>query len=203
MRRFFNAESGLWQLFGFIGDLVMLSLFWLLCSAPVVTAGAASAALYDAALRGFRQGERNSLTRYFTVFRREWRNGLLPSLLCAALLLALFTLWRRLTATLPELPSAALLVPLLVLPLGIVAWVFPMLSRFTLSLGALLSNSLRLALSQILRTLALGALCFASLWLTLRLALLPVFFLPALLALVCSFLIEPVFRRYEEAEETE
>ena len=203
MKQLFNAENGLWQLLGFVGDCLMLSLLWVLCSVPLVTLGAASAALYDAALRCFRRGERSCLARYLTVFRREWKNGILPSLLCEALLTALLLLWRGLAAGLPLLGAAALSVPLLVLPLGIAAWVFPMLSRFTLSTGALLSNSLRLALSQILRTLALGVLCFAGLWLTLRLALLPVFFLPALLALGCSFPIEPVFRRYEEAEEAE
>ena len=122
------------------------------------------------------------------------------ALLCAVTLTALYLLWLLPAGALPTLAAAALLVPLLVLPLGIAAWVFPMLSRFQMGIGALLSNSLRLALSQILRTLALGALCFSALWLTLRFALLPVFFLPALLALCCSFLIEPVFHRYEGAE---
>ena len=46
MRSLFNPESFLWKPFGYIGDLVVLSLLWV-CSIPVVTLGASSAALYD------------------------------------------------------------------------------------------------------------------------------------------------------------
>ena len=41
MRRFFNPESVLWQIFGFIGDVVILSMLWTVCSAPLITVGAA------------------------------------------------------------------------------------------------------------------------------------------------------------------
>ncbi len=51
----FNPENKFWQTLDHLADLLILSLLWLLCSLPLVTAGAATTALYDAAahcLRG-------------------------------------------------------------------------------------------------------------------------------------------------------
>ena len=55
VRRFFNSETGIWRFFGWVGDIVMLSLLWVLCSVPLVTMGAASTALYDAAVHVMRR----------------------------------------------------------------------------------------------------------------------------------------------------
>lgn len=57
----FNPQNSFWQTVDHLSDLLILSLLWLLCSLPLVTAGAAAAALYDAAAhcrRARRRGER-------------------------------------------------------------------------------------------------------------------------------------------------
>ena len=43
-RNFFNPEGLVWKPLGALGDLVMLSLLWGLCSIPLVTIGPATAA---------------------------------------------------------------------------------------------------------------------------------------------------------------
>ena len=47
-RNFFNPEGLVWKPLGQLGDLVMLSLLWGICSVPLVTIGPATAALYEA-----------------------------------------------------------------------------------------------------------------------------------------------------------
>ena len=42
----FNPENSIWRVTGKLVDLMILSVFWLACSLPVVTLGPASAALY-------------------------------------------------------------------------------------------------------------------------------------------------------------
>ena len=206
MRRLFNAENGLWQVLGWIGDLVVLSLLWTLCSIPMITAGASTAALYDAVVRDFHRGETAYLRRFFTVFRRELKDSLLPTLFWTAVLWGLFRLLRLFTGTAAGDAAAAAawgMLVLLMIPVGMACWTFPVLSRFTLSFPMLLGNSVRLAMGNLPRTLAIGAASFGAVWLTLRLAFLPLFLLPALLALFWSWLLEPVFRHYEDGGETE
>ena len=46
----FNPENGLWRLVAKFADVLALSVLWLLCSVPLVTLGAATAALYSSAV---------------------------------------------------------------------------------------------------------------------------------------------------------
>ncbi len=200
MRSFFNAENGLWQIFGFIGDAVVLSLLWTVCSAPVITAGAATAALYDTVVACFRRREQDYLRRFFLTLKRELVGSLLPTVLWEALLVLLYMGYRRIAAGLSGTKGVLIasgILFLLLIPLGIGGWVFPMLSRFTLDFRSLQINAVRIGLGYLPRTLLIAALNAVSFWLTLRLQLLPLFFLPAIVALVHTFLMEPVFQKYE------
>lgn len=205
MRNFFNAESGFWQIFGLIGDFIVLSLLWTVCSAPLLTVGAASAALYDAAVACFRRRESDYLRRFFLTLKRELKSSLLPALLWAAILLGAWWLAHALTGSLTGMAGimvTAALLALLMIPLGCACWVFPLLSRFTLDFKTLNGNAVRLALGHIPATYALALGLAATVYLTIRLAFLPLFILPALLALYFSLFIEPVFRKYEAPDET-
>ena len=73
-RNLFNPESQLMITMSRITDFIFLSLFWLLCSFPVVTIGASFAALYDASYRTFRCNEKNSWQRLIQQepMPREW-----------------------------------------------------------------------------------------------------------------------------------
>ena len=53
----FNPQNRFWQTLDHFADLLILSLLWLVCSLPLVTAGAACAALYDAVARCVRGAE--------------------------------------------------------------------------------------------------------------------------------------------------
>ena len=199
MRRFFNAESGIWKVFGYLADLLILSMLWTLCCVPLITAGAASCALYDAVAADFRRHETDYLRRFFRTLKREFLASLLPALACAAVLV--FCWWVLRSVSGGSLWLTAIVQGVLLLPLGIVCWVFPLQSRFTLDFGRLCGNALRLALGHAPSTFAMGIGLVLSLWLTLRLGLLPLFFLPALLALYMSVFLEPVFRQYESTAE--
>ena len=204
MRGFFNAENGLWQIFGFIADIVVLSLLWTVFSIPLITAGAASCALYDTVAACFRRKEQDYLRRFFRTFRREFRNSLLPTLLWGGVILGAFLLFRAavnsVSGGIAIFVTAAGIAGMILL-LGIAGWVFPLLSRFTLDFPSLCGNAVRLALGHVLATFAIGAAAVLSIWLTLRFALLPLFVLPALQALFASVFLEPVFHSYETSSQ--
>ena len=145
MRSFFNPENSPWQLRSYIGDTVMLSLLWVLCSIPVITIGAATAALYDATVSAFRRGETGYLGRFLSTFKRELVNSLLPTLLWGGLLALLLWLLRRFTVVAQgsaAVVAAVAFLVLLLVPLGCACWTFPLLSRFTLRFGRLRAQRL-------------------------------------------------------------
>ena len=186
-----------------ITDCIFLSLFWLLCCIPVVTVGASFAALYDASYRTFRKNERNSWQRFFGVFRENWKAGIVPSVVFLAagwgLLKGTIALWNLAVAgTMSWMLFAALAFVAVVL-LGMLSILFPMLSRFENSLGALLKNTVFLAMANLPRTAVLGAINAVTVFLCARLVV-PLFFLPSLAALFGSFAIEPMFRPFMNDE---
>lgn len=71
----FNPENTFWRWMAGLADILVLSVLWLLCSVPVVTVGAATAALYDACARGMRGGRGDAWRRFFHTFRAELKTG--------------------------------------------------------------------------------------------------------------------------------
>ena len=201
-RRFFNPEGFLWKPLGIIGDLVILSLLWCLCSIGLVTLGPATAALYDTVVHTLRRKEGASFTRFFETFRRELKEGVLLTLLWAAAALVLgLAVWAllRLFPALAERGAVVSLIGLLLIFLYFAAasWLFPTLSRFSMGVRAICAACLRLAAGYALRSAAIALITLSVIAASARFAA-PIMIAPALAAYLCSFLIEPVFRRFEE-----
>ena len=204
-RNLLRPDSGLMITMAQLTDTIFLSLFWILGCFPVVTIGTACAALYDGAFRGFRQGEKHSWQRFWRVYRDNWKAGLVPTvlflILLSLLIKGLIQVWNAavMGRTSWMLFSAAAFLG--ILALGILSLLFPLLSRFENSLGMLLKNTVLLGFAYLPRTLALGILHGASIFLCVRFVF-PLFFLPALTALVSSLFVEPMFKPFmPEAEE--
>ncbi len=199
----FNPENWIWTPFGRVADFLILSGLWLLCSVPVVTAGAACTALYDCAAHCMIGGEREMLSRFFRTFRRELKQGSLSFLLwaffgaTAVLLLQQFT--GSVSGTDGNVVAAYGFAFLLALLVGVAAWVFPLLSRFTFSFSGLQGTAVKMAMAYLPRTVLLAAVNIGAGWLCLRF-LMPVMIVPGIAALLCALIVEPVFKKYEAGE---
>ena len=201
-RNLFNPENALMITMTQITDCIFLSLFWLLGCFPVVTAGAAFAALYDSVWQGFRKGNKHPWQRFLSTFKANAIGGIVPTVLFLAVVVllgkGLILVWNA--AVYGQISwmffSAGALVG--VLGLGMLSVLFPMMSRFENPLPALLKNTVFLALANLPRTLALGVLNAVSVFLCIRFVF-PVFFLPALAALIGTLFIEPMFKPYMNA----
>ena len=203
-KNLFNPNNSLMTTMGWVTDCIFLSLFWILGCFPVVTAGASFAALYDAAYRGFRRGEKNAWQRFLKVYRDNWKAGILPTLavgaLSAVLLKLVIVAWNAAAAGTISMMAFSGAAFVAVVALGILSVLFPMLSRFENSFLGLLKNTVLLGIAHLPRTVALGVLNAATAFLCVRFVF-PVFFLPALSALIGSLFIEPMFRPYMPAGE--
>ena len=199
----FNPENGLWRLVAKFADVLALSVLWLLCSVPLVTLGAATAALYDACVKCLRGGERSAWRRYLRTFRREVPVAALATVVWGALLLAMVwilrVLWAGALADVAGAPTAAAAYfVLLLIPVGGFCWMFPILSRFTFRAGGLMMTSLRFALGYLPRTVLIVLVTLAAVLVVWALVV-PVLVLPCLTALAWSLVMEPVFRTYQPA----
>lgn len=202
-RNLLKPDSGLMVTMTWLTDAIFLSLFWILGCIPMVTIGTSCAALYDAAYRGFRQGDKHSWQRFWQVFKENWKEGIVPTVVFLALFIllgrAMILLWNAAATGRISwmLFSAGALLG--ITALGILSLLFPVLSRFQNSLGGLLKNTLLLALANLPRTMGLGVVTAGAILLCVRFVF-PLFFLPALAALTDSLFVEPMFQPFLEKE---
>ena len=198
-RNLFSPDNALMITMTQVTDCIFLSLFWLLGCFPVVTVGASFAALYDSVYQGFRKGDKHPWQRFLSTFKENWKGCIVPTVLFGIVVIALgkglIAVWNAAVYGQVSwmLFSAAAFLGMLVL--GVLSVLFPMVSRFENPLGALLKNTLFLALANLPRTLALGMVNAVTAFLCIRFVF-PVFFLPALAALMGTLLIEPMFRPF-------
>lgn len=198
-RKLFSPDQPLMIVLSRITDCIFLSLFWLLVSFPVVTVGLATTALYDGVYWGFRRKDRNPWLRFGKSLKRNWKASLLPTVVFLAVFsglgVGMIKLWNAaVAAQVSWLVFAAAAFGAVVI-LGILSVLFPMLSRFENSPGTLLKNTVFLSLANLPRTVGLGMINAVTIGLCVRFVI-PVCFLPAVAALLGSYLIEPMFRPY-------
>jgi len=203
MAKFFSSENWVWSPFNLIADVFILSGLWFICSVPLVTAGAATAALYDCAARCVRGKDEKLFARFFRTFKRELLSGGMALALWGGIIAGAFQLVKlfgncvAVNQTTTAITVALLLVVVAVV--GAACWVLPLLSRFTFSFGQLNATAVKLALGNMPRTLLLGMVTVICGYFCIQFWL-PFFFLPAIMVLIWTYLIEPVFRPFEEAQ---
>lgn len=205
-RNIFSPDSGLMITFAQITDCIFLSLFFFLGCVPIVTVGAAWAALYDSTYHAFRKGSKHSWSRFLHTLKGNLRASLLPNLIFLGVFLltgwGTIQLWNRAVAGSLSWAVFAAGAFVAVLIYGILSVMFPMLSRFENPTGVLLKNTVFLALANLPRTLALGMVNAASFLLCIRFVF-PLFFLPSLSALIDTLFLEPMFKPYMTEETSE
>ena len=201
---FFNAENPIFRFTSRVLDILVLSALWVICSLPVVTIGPASAALYYSCVKCLRYKEPHPYGSFFSAFRQNLATGAAATVMVLLAALALAAVYAFLESMMiPDVFRVMYLVLMLV-PMSVVTCAFPLLSRFTCTVGALLSNSLRLTFRHLPRVVAAGALTVTAVVLTVLFWYYGVMLLtPALCALLSTFLLEPVFRKYTPEEELE
>lgn len=206
MGNLFHPDAFLWRWCSRILDMMVLSIFWFFCSIPLVTMGAASTALYDAAVHGIRRDEAGTYVRFFRTFRRELKTAALSTIVWGVpLVLVLWSgqwIGTLIQDPVPVLAAAAVFVALAVFILGTVSWLFPLLSRFEFSFRGLNRTARQFFIVHLPSSVLLAVMLAVSAWACVRF-LFPVCFLPCVEALLASFLIERAFEKHMPSGGTE
>ena len=202
MKSFFNADNFIFRWSTRIFDVIVLSLLWVVCSLPLVTVGASTAALYYSGVKCIRFKQEGTYKNFFASFRENLRTGVGFSLVFLVLAVGMYMIYLMIVGTLPL--EEALTVPVIwglllfcVFLLSVFLCGVVLLSRFSCNLSKLLTDSFRITFGHLFRFVGVGLLATAMLLLTIKFYFYQVwFFTPCLTMLMISKFTEPVLRKY-------
>ena len=204
-RKVFDPENAWWAFLGRGVDLVGLSLAWGFLCLPVLTIGPATSALYYTVVKCFRQKEKSTFTLFWRAFRADLKQGVLATLLCLPVSLLLYLGYSVMKANWSSDFGAVMFVAYdiaLLVPLGVMVWLFPLLGRFESPLKDAFRTSAMLTFRHLPSTVILVLLTVET-----AVSLIekwwPVFFAPALWALLSSLFMERIFPKYLTEPEIE
>lgn len=197
-----DGSNKVFRFFSWLLDILLLGGIWILCSLPVLTIVPASSALYYSCAKCLRFKESAPCRNFFSAFKQNLRTGLLVGLVflpvTALVAYGLFFLysgavqaggsWRTMFIVFTALA---------LLPLAIMLSAVCMLSRFEYTAGGLLKDSVRVTVQNLPRLLCSALLTAGFFYLSARLRRIDVAVLvPGICAYLCTFLLEPVLRKY-------
>lgn len=209
MSGFFSADNKFFILMSKIFDIMMLGLIWLVLCVPVITIGPASTALYYTMVKVVRRERSYMLKEFFRSFKLNFKQGAVLTLIYAVLFAVMYFDFMYVKALSDEGSKyGAMLfgtfVVLAVFVIFTVVYIFPLLSRFTVTLKNLFKWAFFMSVRHILWTLLMAVL-FAGTAVMLYLSFfyMPplIIFLPGLYTLIVSFPMEHIFKRYMPVEE--
>lgn len=184
----FTNENSLFQrIFIFLGQLIALNLLWIVCSLPVITAGAATTSLFYCTLRMHKNGDCSVFKDFFRSFKQ---NFLQATAIWLILLLSAGCIYmeRKAILTMPGMMPQifSYIVTAICIPLILIAlYVFPTLAAFENKISKLITNAFYFAVKKIFYALAVAAITIAPMYFTLVDAqLFPVYLL---IWMMCGF----------------
>jgi uncharacterized membrane protein YesL len=187
------------------GQLVMLTVVWMICCIPVFTAGAATSAFYYAVTKSVRRDVGYPVREFFRSFRRTFRDG--------SIFTVLYLVWAALAyMNVRYLVHASGKTNLILLmaygvlvffSAALACYLFPALSRFDVSRTKLLKMAFYMTFSRLPQSVLLVIVSAALLWVSTHyLPIACMAFIPGVWCYGATYMIEPALKRfYPEPEE--
>ena len=212
MRNLFNYENPFIQFLVRVGDLMILNVLFILCSAPVVTLGASLTALHRVTQNMLFEQEEPLLKAFFRAFRQNFKQSTLAwlvelvvivSLVCDVLLVMAYFNGGLAKA------MYILVAVLAILVAGVYAYLMPLIARYENGMRQQVNNAVILAIIKLPKTLLLVFLNLMPVILVL--ISVPVFVQTLIFWVVIGFafvsfiessILKPVFQQLEKGNES-
>ena len=176
------------RIFGFLGQLIALNLLWIVCSLPIITAGASTTALFYCTLKLHKDGDIRVLHDFFKSFKQNFRQSTLIWILSQIFNYVIFAVYIPLVA--------------------VALYVFPTVAAFENKTMTLITNAFYFAVKHIGYALAVAVITILPMTMTLVDAkLFPVYLLIwlmfgfSLTAYADSWFMWKLFKPYFKEEE--
>lgn len=155
--KFFNYDSPISEIFTKIAKFFVLNLLWIICSLPIITMGASTAALYYCMLRIARKEDAKVTEMFFHAFKQNLKQGCILTILflaCGLFLYADIRVCQILDNTL-----CAIIKIFLLLFTGVYAmtfsYVFPLLAQFENDIKTTLKNAFIMSIGYLHKTIVI------------------------------------------------
>ena len=206
MAGLFNYDNGLMTTLGKICDCMILSILWCVCSIPIVTVGASTAALYYAVNKSIRYNRGYAYKEFFSAFKSNFKQGTIVWLINIVLLLFgaydCYILYQLRETISGAKIIMVIIVALLIFLIMWMTYVYPYMARFALPTKALMKNCVILALAHFLRSVLLTVLFVAAVVASLTVPMAGIF-VPVIYMVIANRIVERVFRKYMSEEDIE
>lgn len=210
--KFLSYESKFSQILLKICYSCYLNMLWLLCSLPIFTIGASTAALYDVTLKIVREDDTALTARFFKAFRENFRQATVLWLILLALgiLLAadgyiLYHLYQSTSGGMSVVWTLmlALIIAAAIVYVIVLIYVFPLTASVRNTSWAMLKNSFLIGIHYLFCTILVFAIHFAMFFAVVAIFTPLIIFGEGLCALLSSCLLSNVIRAcsYDPADE--
>lgn len=212
MNRLFNYENPVMQFISKIFDLIILNLFFLLFSIPVITMGASLSALYYVSLKILRGEDPYIWQNFFKAFRQNFKQATIVWFILLAVSILLGMDFYIINSQ--DTAMFAVVRVLLWMIVGIVfcifLYIFPVISHFVCSTKQAFKNSAYMIIGFLPYTIIMLAFCGLIVYLCTVSARL--FAMIILLSGICGHSVvaftfciffDRIFRRYEPEKEAD
>ena len=205
MGNLFNMNNFFFRFMGKLFDAVALSIVYTLVCLPIVTIGPATSALYYATVKSIRRDRSYPIKEFFKAFKRDFKQSFVVGLILVVVGVILYV---DVKFAINFINNSLTYMRYLYLIIGIVVsfiavYIFPLISRFSLKLSELFKLSFYLALRHLLTTVVSVILLFGSFVLVYISAGLTMIFVPVLVNLLISIMMEKVLIKCMDMVQTD
>ncbi|MCL2839147.1 MAG: galactose-1-epimerase [Defluviitaleaceae bacterium] len=197
MREFFSLDGAFNKYGGFVADMIILSLMWILFSIPIITIGAATTAMFFVSTRRISNREGYITGDFWASFKANFKRATLLWLMILAIGGVLVFNLRHIDIVgdgIVRIIMPAQVVFLIALTFMTI-YIFPITARFDMSFGQTLKSAFFMANRHFLTSIICAALILAAIFGSLLMP--PVFFIaPGVYAMLTSFMFMRIFKKY-------
>ncbi|SET33598.1 YesL family protein [[Clostridium] polysaccharolyticum] len=204
MSSFFSLDNPVMRLLTKLFDVMFLSILWFVFSIPVISIGASTTAMYYTAVKVIRRDRGYIFQEFWKSFKLNFVQATI-AWLAIGTASALFYYNVKFAFTLEGKMGTLMTIVYVsmgVAVLGCGAYIFPVLSRFTMKFGHLVKTSILLFFKHFPKSIVLALIVAVAAFL-LYLSQMTVFFVPASAALLFSLVMEPILKLYTPKADNE
>ena len=205
MGNLFNMDNAFFRFMGKLFDVVALNLVFIIVCIPIVTIGPAISALYYASVKSIRRDRSYPIKEFFKAFKRDFKQSFIVGLI---LVLAAAIIYVDIRFVVDYIKNDFIAMRYVYLVIGLVisfisVYIFPLISRFSLKISGLFRLSFYLAIRHLLTTIVSIILLFGGFVLVYISAGLALLFVPVLVNLLISIMMEKVLIKCMDMVQTD
>ncbi|MBH1940061.1 DUF624 domain-containing protein [Mobilitalea sibirica] len=201
MGNFFNMDNAFFSTLNKFTDMLFLSVIWIILCIPIITIGPATTALYYATVKVVRKERGYLMREFFKSFRMNFKRGAIVGVILSIVYMILaFDLYYSWTMLAVDSKKGSVLlgvfIALTFITLCFTLYVYPILSRFDMTVKQLMKAAIYMSMRHLPFTVAMAVVAALGIASVLFVSMVLLFILPALIMFINSFMMERVFRKY-------